>query len=311
MRVAGGLIALGLFLGGCAGAEPRAYDASATLRFEAIEVSDPEAGERARLRSAYMLKPEGTSHFAGLSDLLVHPKADGLRIEAISDFGDHVAFDFRPEGPVALEIGVLKDAALKPFGNKTLSDAEDMAVDPETGDYYVSFEGNHRVMRYADGLAGPGEVLPLSGLPKFPDNQGLEALTVHGRNLIIGAETGGFWRCGLTDYVCRQLKGLTTPGMGYALVSLAPLGETDDLLALYRYYTPWTGARSVLRRLEVDGDSLRLKKTILTIKPPLPHDNYEGVAAVKTDTGYDLYLLSDPIGDGPTRLLIFDWASGG
>ncbi|MFT4090531.1 MAG: esterase-like activity of phytase family protein [Asticcacaulis sp.] len=298
-----------LLLGGCADAQPRAYDAPATVRFEAIDIPEPKAGARASLRAAYVLASEGTPHFVGLSDLLISGQANDLRIEAISDFGDHVAFDLKPDGPVALEIGTLKDAALKPFGNKTLSDAEDMAYDAATGDYYVSFEGNHRVMRYADGLAGPGETLPLSGLPTFPSNQGLEALTIHDGHLIVGAETGGFWRCGLTDYVCRQLKGPTTPGMGYAVVSLAPLGDTGDILALYRYYTPWTGARSVLRRLEVDGDALRLKETILSVKPPLPHDNYEGVAAVKTDTGYDLYLLSDPIGEGnPTRLLIFEWA---
>lgn len=301
------LMIIGLVLSGCAGAEPRAYDKPSEITFTPIEVTHTQAGPRAHLRAAWELSASGTAHFSGLSDLWLREKNGTLRIGAISDFGDYVAFDLTPDRPAPLEIGQLKDEALEPLGSKSMSDAEDVAFDARTGTYYVSFEGHHRIMRYKDGLSGAGEVLPLAGLPHFPSNQGLEALTLHEGSLITGAESGGFWRCGLVDYVCTQLKGPTTPGMGYALVSLAPLGDTGDLLALYRYYTPWSGARSILRRLSVEGDTLRLRETILSIAPPLPHDNYEGVAARKTAEGYDLYLLSDPIGEGPTRLLIFGW----
>jgi len=308
------LLGMGAVLGGChvtePKAEPRAYAAPPEVRFRPIEGAEAFVAPSVRLRAAYVLAAEGTAHFvAGLSDLIVQRQAAGLRLEAISDYGNFAAFDLTPDTGAPLEMGPLTDAAGQAFGNnKTLSDAEDMAYEAQSGTYYVSFEGHHRVMRYARGLEGAGEVLPLSGLPNFPANQGLEALTVQGQSLILGAESGGFWRCDLEAYVCGQLKGPTTPGMGYALVSLAPLEGATDLLALYRYFTPWTGPRTVLRRLGVDDRHLWLKATILTVRPPLPYDNYEGVAAVKSDDGYELYLLSDPIGDDkPTRLLVFDW----
>lgn len=198
-----------------------------------------------------------------------------------------------------------------------LADAEGLARDEATGDYYVSYEGDHRVMRYpaATGLFGPGERLALTGLPSFPDNEGMEALAFHrstdGKGaLIIGAESGGFWRCGLEDYQCAALKADAGPGFGYAIVSLRGFdaGRPDEFLALYRFYAPLMGVRTKLRRVRLTGDRLERVEDILTIAPPMPHDNYESIGAVRTEKGYRLFLLSDPLKfDQKTRLLIFDW----
>lgn len=303
-----------------ASAQPVPYEGGMTVRFAPLPLVSKPPRQEATYVGGYDLVAKGTSRLIGLSDLTATPVAQGLRIDAIGDYGDAVRFFVSPTAKgladSPLEITSLRGEDGKPFGSKFLSDAEDMAVDPMTGDHYVSFERDNRVMAYGPeaGLKGKGERLPLSGLPKFPDNEGLEGLTFVREfpgvtSLILGAESGGFWRCWLEDYRCTQLKGPTTPGVGYRLVSLAPLDpeHPDDILALYRFYTPWTGAHSVLRRLKLKGDRLTLVSTLLEIKPPLAHDNYEGVAAVKTGEGYRLYLLSDPIGGGPTRLMMFDY----
>ncbi|MFT3997254.1 MAG: esterase-like activity of phytase family protein [Asticcacaulis sp.] len=272
--------------------------------------------QKVRYAGGYTVAGKGTARLIGLSDLIVTPGKDGVRVDAVSDYGDRVHFTVPAQGGEGpLEIDALRGQDGQPFGNKALSDSEDMAIDPQTGTVYVSFEGDARVMRYGPGMSGKGQRLPLTRLSALPGNEGLEALTFHrdaaGKaSLILGAEVGGFWQCGLDDYVCRDLIGPTTPGFAYKLVSLAPLdaARPDEMLALYRFYTPWTGARSVLRVLRLDGRRLVLTDTLLTIAPPLPNDNYEGVSAVKTAEGYRLYLISDPIGDNdPTRLLMFDW----
>ncbi|ESQ80658.1 esterase-like activity of phytase family protein [Asticcacaulis sp. YBE204] len=299
-------------------ANPVPYQGGASVTFTPLpKVAAPAM--KARYVGGYEVKGQGTSRLMGLSDLIVTPGKDGLMIDAVSDYGDHVRMIMSANGRAgSLSVDALKGADGKPFGNKTLSDSEDMALDPMTGDHYVSFEGDARVLLYSaetGGLSGKGERLPLSGLPLLPDNQGLEAATFVREfpgetSLILGAEAGGFWRCRLEDYKCSTLIGPTTPGFGYSLVSLAPLDvdKPDQILALYRFYTPWSGARTVLRLLKLDGKRLTLVETILEVKPPMANDNYEGVSAVKISDGYRLYLISDPIGDNdPTRLLVFDY----
>jgi hypothetical protein len=197
-----------------------------------------------------------------------------------------------------------------------------MTVDPASGNRYVSFEGHQRVMKFAAiGKSVPwkraGETLPLSGLPNFPANQGMEAVTFiqepQGDALLIGVESGGFWRCGVAANSCMEVHGPATPGFLYMMTSLAVVDSGDarrghDILALYRYYDPITGPRNGLRLLHLEGDTLTVVSDMVKITPPLPVDNYEGVAVVKATTGYRIFLISDSLKeDGKPKLLIFDW----
>lgn len=297
-------------------AGPVPYQGGTRVSFTPLSAVSGAPAQKARYVGGYEVKGECTSWLSGLSDLVVKPGKDGVMIDAIGDYGSRARFTLPvrgSEGPLSVEM--LRGADGKPFGNKSLSDAEDMAVDPRDGTVYVSFEGDARVMRYGPDLGGPGERLPLTGLPALPSNEGLEAVTLHlsakgEASLILGAEVGGFWKCPLDTYRCETLTGPTTPGFTYKLVSLAPLdpAKPDEMLALYRFYLPVVGARNVLRVLRLEGNRLKLVDTILRIEPPLPIDNYEGVSAVKTRDGYRFYLISDPIGDNdPTHLLMFDY----
>jgi hypothetical protein len=97
------------------------------------------------------------------------------------------------------------------------------------------------------------------------------------------------------------------------MTSLAVVDSGDarrghDILALYRYYDPITGPRNGLRLLHLEGDTLTVVSDMVKITPPLPVDNYEGVAVVKATTGYRIFLISDSLKeDGKPKLLIFDW----
>ncbi len=319
-------ILAGVLAASVASAEPVPYNQTPTVSFRALKAASDlkPVNPKVRYVAGYDMVASGTSFLTGLSDLQVSPDGRGLTVEAISDWGAAARFSLVPDGQGGfkdspLVIDPLRDENGKIFYDKTQGDAEDIAVDPATGTRYVSFEGFHRIAAYPqpDPWRGKGSILPFSGLPRFPDNEGMEGLTfVHetgGDSLLVGVESGGYWRCYLADYVCRSVKGPPAPGFLYKTVSLAVLDPADptrdhDILTLSRYYDPLTGARNILRLLKLDGNRLTEVETLLKIAPPLPTDNFEGVAAVKTETGYRLYFISDGIGEfAEPKLLIFDW----
>lgn len=317
------LISLAL-LAASAHAEPQPYLQKPTVSFRPLKGSDPKpVNPKVRYVGGYELEARGTSELVGLSDLHVFPDGDLLKIEAVSDFGVMARFELKADGKSGyldspLEIDPLHDPQGRRFNNKGEADAEGMTADPMNGELYVSFEGHQRVMKFAQNpFSQAGEVLPLAGLPNFPANQGMEAVTYlpepDGGALLIGVESGGFWRCGLASNVCTEVHGPATPGFLYMMTSLYALDHDDprrnhDILGLYRYYDPFTGPRNVLRLLHLEGDTLSAVSDMVKIAPPLPVDNYEGVAAVKNATGYRIFLISDSLKeDGKPKLLVFDW----
>lgn len=317
-----------VLLAGTTSAEPVPYGHE-TVSFRTLPpiVDKGALDPHVRYIGGYEITAHGTSQVDGLSDLQVYLDGDTLKVEAISDLGAGVTFALAPDGkggmldsPVKIEL--LRDQEGHSSINRDFNDAEDIAVNPVTGEKFVSFERFQRVMAYAPGTAWAGtpRKLPLTGLPVFPNNEGMEGLSFFheaggegkdgGDNLLIGVEAGGFWRCSLTDYACRSVDGPSVPGFLYMLSSLAPLPDDDHaILGLYRYYDPFNGPRNVVRLMRLDGDRLTTVTDLARVVPPLPYDNYEGVAAVKTATGYRIYLICDGLHDGDKpKILMFDWS---
>lgn len=304
-------------IAGTAHAELVPYGAQ-SVTFRALPaVADPKSlNPQVRYAGGYELIAHGTSQLEGLSDLQLTPDGNALKVEAISDLGAGVTFTLTPDAaPSPLKIELLRDSEGHTSISRDFNDAEDIALNPQTGERFVSFERIQRVMAYAPGTAwgGTPRKLPLTGLPAFPNNEGMEGLSFFREgttdNLLIGVEAGGFWRCELTGYSCTSVDGPAEPGFLYALSSLAPLPDDDHkLLALYRYYDPFTGPRNILRLLRLDGHKLTVIEDLARVAPPLPWDNYEGVAALKTADGYRLYLICDGLKDDAIpKILMFDW----
>lgn len=310
-----------VFAASAATAEPVPYGGE-TVSFRTLPaiVDKGALNPHVRYVGGYEITAHGTSQVDGLSDLQLTPDGDSLQVEAISDLGAGVTFAMMPDGkggllesPVRIEL--LRDKEGKTSINRDFNDAEDIALNPVTGERFVSFERFQRIMAYAPGTAwgGTPRQLPLSGLPVFPNNEGMEGLSffheASGDNLLIGVEAGGFWRCPLSTFACTAVEGPAVPGFLYMLSSLAPLPDDDRaILALYRYYDPFNGPRNVVRLLRLEGNRLVKVADLARVAPPLPYDNYEGVAAVKTGTGYRLYLICDGLHDGDKpKILMFDW----
>jgi len=314
-----------ILLASSAHTEPRPYMQKPTVNFRALPGKDTNAvNPKVHYVGGYELVAHGTAELMGLSDLHLSVSGDKIQVEAVSDFGAMAQFELTPDGKGGyldspLEIDRLRGEDGKDFTHKMFADAEGLTADPVSGERYVSFEGRQRVMRFTPPQMwkGGGAVLPLTGLPLFPANSGMEAVTYvrepAGDSLLIGVESGGFWRCGLKTYACTEVSGPAVPGFLYMMTSLSvvnagEIGNDHEILALYRYYDPLTGPRNVLRLLRLADGKLSVIGDMAHVTPPLPVDNYEGVAAVKTDAGYRIFLISDSLkDDGKPKLLVFDW----
>ena len=263
------------------------------------------------------LRARGTSRFGGVSGLEVEENGDGLTFTAVTDDGDTVRFpagaDGAPAGPAVLrplldQRGRIPDA-------KAERDAEDIAFSP--GGFLVSFEGRHRIRRYAGGrraFHSPAEAVPAPVVSALHDNLGFEALAwlpgPGGGVLAVGAEDGRLWLCPEGAGRCTLALG-GPPEFGWWLTGLTRLPGTGDLLGLYRFYNPFTkDFRASVAWLQVRDGGVRVVP-LAQLARPLTVANFEGIAAVRRGAGHRIFLVSDDgfAADGRTLLMAFDWSA--
>lgn len=302
-----------LLAGAVAGCDARG-EPSAALRPQPVEIASrpvlldadrPGLTRVGRLTYAggAELTARGTSRFGGLSALEVDEAGGFL---AVTDEGDLI------EGRLALDgegrllgiagaaVRALTDERGRPLQGKDEGDAEGLATLPDGG-FAVSFERDHRVLAYSAPGGVPRRLADgasrFEGGSDFAENEGPEAL-VWTDALVVGSERGRVWRCEAA--ACARLTVRPPPGRGWRLTGLDVL-DGQATVALWRAYDPFRGFRTAVTG--PDGTVLaRLQRPLVT-------GNFEGVAAVRRQGGWRLYLLADDgFGDtGRSLLLAFDW----
>ncbi len=250
-----------------------------------------EAPARARLIAALDWEDPDPRH-GGLSGIEIGP--DGRDVTAITDRSTLVeARIVRRQGvPVAIE-GTRHHAMTTPEGKPLTgfaSDSEGLAVDG-SGGVAVSFEGYHRVWRFARDGAGTARLPLLPALSALPTNSGAEALAVDGAGRLLALpeepEGGAFpaWRW---DGAAWSLA-FTVPRRGPMKMVGADFGPDGRLYLLERRLTP-LGFRSRVRRVEADGTG----EATLLETPPGRHGNLEGLAVWRDARGaIRLTMVSD------------------
>jgi hypothetical protein len=329
------LVTAGVWLACCfaltAAAEPAkrvAYDQVRVLAEEtALNPTDPTQTRAGELTYAWGVRLEGagTSRFGGISGLeveaiappVLHPSQplprSWRRLTVISDDGDAYRWmgaSDRPRPSQAVTPQRLAGLDGKPVGGKQLSDAEGLS---EAGDrILVSFERQHRVWSYRRLFRNAPEPVPTPDTSDLSANRGFEAIArIPGKEgadlLALGAEDGRLWLC--EGAACR-LALASSPGFGWWLTGLDHLPGTGDLVAVYRFYNPFTGGfRAIIAHLPIRDGQVTVTP-LAQLAPPLLTANFEGIAALEHGDGYRLYLVSD---NGfsvsqSTYLLAFDWA---
>ena len=317
IRPAGLLLALAL--AGCS-ALAQGSPQGAPIRVEGralpLDPGDPRRERVGELVYAggLQLSATGTSSFGGLSGIDVD---EGGRFVSQSDTGALVRGRLRLDG--AGRLAGVDDATLQlltredgsAFGRKMDADAEDVTLTP--GGYAISFEQDHRVERFRDGVRGSvGQTTPPE-LQKRPRNAGLEALAWRDGRFYEGAEDGEIWRCdGEPGGSCASVMA-TSPFAGFKLTGLDAAGR--GFVAVYRAVDALNGWRAIVAWLEpasADGSGPWRARKLAELGRPLTRDNMEGIAAVPhaDGRGFRLYLVSDDnfYSFQRTLLLAFDWA---
>ena len=306
MALALGLVAaLGQSVAAFAGDAVRPLAITAT----ALPLSTGEEATKTlgKLRHRGTLRLESTDDdFGGLSGLIV--SGDGTRFLAITDAshwltGTLIYRDGKLAGIGSGEIGPLLGLDGKRLVGKG-GDAEGLtgAID---GDVFVSFEGEHRIWRYAfgrDGLtARPAEVAVPADLANAPNNGGLEGITLlaDGRVLALTesfTDAAGNYRGWLVDPGGKIEALALKPRMPFQLTDVRLLAN-GDVLTLERRYNPIGGVGFQMRRIA--GSSVAAGATldgevIADAGMNVIIDNMEGLDVRKGADGETLvYLLSD------------------
>ena len=202
-----------------------------------------------------------------------------------------------------VEMGPLLGPDGKAPEGKDSRDAESLALLPD-GEFIVGFEREHRLLRYPAGTGRPdGIPVPCPappGLENAPFNGGIETL--------VALRGGGL--LALTEYWIEkdQIVGWTGGpnawkrlGMRFELAlrpsdgALLPKG---DVLILERAYNPQRGVVNVrvrqVGREKIRPGSALGGRLVAEFAPPVTLDNYEGISAVRDESGEThVYLVSD------------------
>lgn len=300
LAVAGGCVAAAGGGGSQAGAIPVALDKQR-----------PEVDEIGALRFRGAIELPDGGGLGGLSGLWV--SGDGGRFLAVSDDGRTLAgqLSYDAEGRLAGAGGfVARDLPLDDRKGRRgrWNDSEEVARLADGG-WLVSFERNHRILRYRSGAERPDgepERLPTPlGLEGAPSNGGVEAIAAlaDGRLFAIeeGDDDGAVERRAWIGKAGLKARG-DWQALTYRVAprfrptGAAPLPD-GGALVLERRVSLLGGWAS--RIVHVAADALRPGAVIdgvelARLEPPLLVDNFEGIA-VRPGPGGDtmVYIVSD------------------
>ncbi|MBP2290400.1 esterase-like activity of phytase family protein [Azospirillum rugosum] len=297
--------------GGCAVLADSGRGPSAPSHPVRLDPERPAVAEVGALKFRGALELSDNAVHGGLSGLWVSP--DGGRFLAVSDTGRTVGGRLSYDG--AGYLAAASDIAVHalpldddPAYRGRRNDSEEIARLPN-GAWLVSFERNHRILRYAGGPGHPDGAparLPTPpGLEDAPPNGGIEALTALPNGGLLAIEEGDddgvrerpAW-LGDARIASRadwhRLTYRAAPRFRPTGAAALPDGSVLVLERRVSLLGGWAA-----RIVHVPAESLRPGAIVegvelARLEPPLLVDNFEGIAVRPGAAGETLvYIVSD------------------
>jgi hypothetical protein len=238
--------------------------------------------------------------FGGFSGLELGD--DGARFWTISDRGVLALGQFQRDPASDAIVGASQFVPLPiraPDGEAThgvWTDAEGLAVSPD-GEIYVSFEGEHRIWRYAKAGGNAAKMPEHPDFDEFQNNSGLEVLAMDPQGDLFavpersGVLTRPFPVYRFQDGVWQQPFGL--PRRSPYLAVGGDFGPDGKFYLLERHFNGVFGFSSRVRRFTFSQDGISDEETLLETTTGR-FDNLEGIAVWRDSTGdIRLTMISD------------------
>ena len=238
--------------------------------------------------------------FGGISALV---SVGNSRFVGIGDAGTVIGFRLTEDGRI-------DRATIAPLPNvhgPNISykdrDSEGLAYDPDSGQYWVSFEGKHAIRRYSKSFAQQTGMIRPAILQKLPRNKGAESIVrlQDGRFIIIAEslddEMHSAW-----VFSGDPVESATTitpftfrPPAGYRVTDAVQLpdGRIVLLNRAIGFPSGFTAKVSLLNPDSIGRNSVLSADVIASLAPPLLVDNMEGIAVTGDGDKLFLWLISD------------------
>jgi hypothetical protein len=280
------------------------------LSIRELAISQPPGWSRTLRLTGIWELDSPNSFFGGYSALLALPDE---RLSAYSDRGAYL--DFSAPGAAAPREPRIATIVHIPIP-QLRNDIESAARDPDSSVRWLGLETNNAIARLTPGQ-GPEYVLPPL-MRDWPKNQGAEAMTrlADGRFIVlaegalsIGRKAGpGILFSGDPVAGASAIAFRFTPPAGFHPTDMAALPDGRVLILLrgLKIAVPPFRAMLVIADPEKILEGEEWPWTLVSkLSPPLPRENYEGLAIAPTSDGRaDIWIISDDNRSGVQRTLL-------
>lgn len=242
------------------------------------------------------------SRFGGISALMAMP--DG-RFIGLSDAGTLIGFGLTQNNRLDHPFIAPLPGTIGPDIDYEDKDSEGLAYDPDSGRFWVSFEGKHRIKRFTASFARSDGEFKAPEMRFWGDNSGAEAIVrmADGRFIILsegmdipgGAYMGLFFSGDPVERGSSYFPFGYRPPTGFKATDAAMLPDGRMMILNRRIGLP-DGFRAKLTIIDPDDiarDEIIEGKTIATLASPLLVDNMEGLAITQENGRTIIWMISD------------------
>ncbi len=256
-------------------------------------------------------------HFGGYSALIA---LDDQHLIAVSDRRRIMRLALRKTGPPVVQMDYLSG---KVQPEKRLTDVEAITRDPVSGRFWIGYEQVNAIERLDSDLNQSVSVRP-DQMQEWSANKGAEAMTrlADGRFILLAEGSQGWFKKDFPGllFPSDPVAGVTAeefrfaPPEGYRPVDMVEIPGGNVLILVRKVHwkiMPRFTAKLVLADpAAIVPDGTWSGRVIAEFAPPIPSDNFEGLAVWPRDDGLlDLWMISDDnrAGFQSTYLLKMRW----